>query len=249
MLIIPAIDLKDGKCVRLEQGRDERTTVYSGDPVAMAQEWVRQGARRLHLVNLDGAFGRTSGNLDVVRTIAHAVGIETEFGGGLRTLDAIQKAIDAGVDKVVLGTVAVEEPTILADTLQRFGPGRVIVALDGKGGKVATRGWTNVTDVPVLELAQRLQREGVREVLYTDITRDGMLSGPDLATLAQLGSLGLSLIASGGVSSAADIHALRSIHAVSLLGVIVGKALYENQVTLPELMKAAGDPRAGGEGN
>ena len=238
MLIIPAIDLKNGKCVRLEQGRDDRTTVYAGDPLHVAREWVRQGARRLHLVNLDGAFGRTSANLEIVRTIAGSVDAVIEFGGGLRSIDAIQQAFDAGVDKVVLGTVAVEQPEILSETLKRFGPSRIIVALDGIDGKMATRGWTSVTDIPVVELAGKLQKDGVEEMLYTDIKRDGMLTGPDLQHLGQLSSLGLSLIASGGVSSADDIRTLSSI---PLVGAIVGKALYEKRVTLPELLRAAGE--------
>jgi len=248
MLIIPAIDLKNGKCVRLEQGQDNRMTVYSGDPVGTAREWVRQGARRLHVVNLDGAFGRISTNLEILRAIAGSTDAVVEFGGGLRSLAAIKQAIDAGADKVVLGTIAVEQPNVLVEALEHLGVGRVIVALDGMGGKIATRGWTSMTEVPVMDLAQRLRHEGVEEVLYTDIERDGMLSGPDIPTLAQLGSVGLSLIASGGVASTADIRALRSIPSVSLHGVIVGKALYERRVTLRELLEAAGGVNADEDG-
>jgi len=242
MLIIPAIDLKGGKCVRLEQGRDDRTTVYSGDPVGTAREWVRQGAGRLHLVNLDGALGRTSANLEIVRRIAASVSAVIEFGGGLRTPEDIQQAIDAGIHKVVLGTVAVESPEVLEEALESLGPSRVIVALDARAGKVATRGWTSVTETPVVSLAARLQAKGVTEVLYTDIERDGMLSGPDLRTMEQLGALGLSLIASGGVSSASDVVALRSACGGALAGVIVGKALYEQRVSLRELLEAAEAP-------
>jgi phosphoribosylformimino-5-aminoimidazole carboxamide ribotide isomerase len=242
MLIIPAIDLKNGKCVRLEQGRDDRTTVYSGDPAATAREWVRQGARRLHVVNLDGAFGRRSVNLDVVRSIVQSVDAEIEFGGGLRSLEAMRHALDAGIHKIVLGTVAVEQPRILSDALALLGPSRIIVALDGIGGKIATRGWTSVTEIAVEDLVRRLRGEGVEEVLYTDIERDGMLSGPDLPTLELLGSSGLRVIASGGVSSTADIAALRSLAGTPLFGVIVGKALYEKRVTLSELLAAVQEP-------
>ena len=238
--IIPAIDLKGGKCVRLRQGREADVTQYSDDPVAMAVEWVRQGARRLHVVNLDGAFGRVSGHLEILREIAQIPNVLVEYGGGIRTLDGIREAIEAGAGKVVLGTMAVEDPAIAGEAVRTYGPGAIIVALDAIAGKVAVRGWRDVTATNAIDLSARLAENGVAEVLYTDIERDGMMSGPDLATLALLARTGVRVLASGGVSSAADVAAIRAIGESRIVGVIVGKALYEGGVTLPELIEAAG---------
>ena len=236
MDIIPAIDLKSGKCVRLLQGRDDATTEYSANPLAVAEEWERQGAGRIHVVNLDGAFGRVSGNLEVLRQITGGVRARVQFGGGLRNLHAMDEALTAGVSKIVLGTVAVDDPALLRSALARYGAERVIVALDAVGGKVATRGWRVVSNESILDLARTLHAGGVEEVLYTDIERDGMLTGPDLVTLRELATTGMQVLSSGGVSSVADIRAIAGLKQDRISGVIVGKALYERRVTLRDLI-------------
>jgi phosphoribosylformimino-5-aminoimidazole carboxamide ribotide isomerase len=238
MDIIPAVDLKSGKCVRLVQGRDDATTVYSDDPITVARGWVGEGARKLHVVNLDGAFGRESRNLEVLGEICRSIDVVVQFGGGLRTLEAMNEAFGAGAAKIVLGTVAIEDPGLLDAALAQFGAERTIVALDAVEGRVATRGWTVVSDRAVVDVAREILNAGVREILYTDIKRDGMLSGPDISTLGDLASTGLSVIASGGVSSADDIRAIAALRSSSISGVIVGKALYEGRVTFRELMEA-----------
>jgi phosphoribosylformimino-5-aminoimidazole carboxamide ribotide isomerase len=239
LTIIPAIDLKGGKCVRLRQGREADATQYSDDPVEVAREWVRQGARRLHVVNLDGAFGRASGTLGILRDIAQIPNVVVEYGGGIRTMDDIREAIGSGARKVVLGTVAVEDPDVAGEAVRTFGPESIIVALDAVAGRVAVRGWKDLTEIDVIELAARLAANGVAEVLYTDIERDGMMSGPDLATLPLIARAGVRVLASGGVSAAADIAAIRAIGEPGIAGVIVGKALYEKRVTLAVLLDAA----------
>ena len=234
--IIPAIDLKDGKCVRLVQGKDNATTEYSNDPVAVAKDWISQGAKRLHIVNLDGAFGRASGNFEIVKTISREVDALIEFGGGLRTMDDVERAVEAGVRKVVLGTSAVDNPEFVHDVLRRFGADRLMVALDAERGMIVTRGWRHVSDVSVIELANQMKAIGVTEVLYTDTSRDGMLSGPDYATLQTLAATGLNVIASGGVSSHDDVVRLMEMQLPNIIGVIIGKALYERRIILSELI-------------
>jgi phosphoribosylformimino-5-aminoimidazole carboxamide ribotide isomerase len=236
MDIIPAIDLKNGKCVRLKQGRDEETTVYSDNPLDVAGEWNRQGARRIHLVNLDGVFGRPSENLGILRNIASNASARVQYGGGLRSLESMQEAFDAGAWKIVLGTVAIDDPALLAAALDRFGADRIIVALDAVKGKIATKGWRVVSETSLVAYARTLRSSGVLEMLSTDVERDGMLTGPDLATLSELASSGLRVIASGGVSSVGDIRAIRALQKPEISGVIVGKALYEGHVTLRELI-------------
>jgi phosphoribosylformimino-5-aminoimidazole carboxamide ribotide isomerase len=236
MDIIPAIDLKNGKCVRLKQGRDEETTVYSDNPLEVAGGWRRQGAGRIHLVNLDGAFGRPSENLDILREIAVNVPVRVQYGGGLRSLESMQEALDAGAWKIILGTVAIDNPALLASALDRFGEERIIVALDAVKGKIATRGWRLVHETSLFDFARSLRNSGVKEILFTDVERDGMLTGPDLADLSELASIGFRVIASGGVSSAGDVRAILALQKPEISGVIVGKALYEGKVTLRELI-------------
>ena len=237
MEIIPAIDLKGGKCVRLLQGQDNATTEYSDNPVAVAEEWERQGARRLHVVNLDGAFGRPSHNLEIFRAIAERVKASLQYGGGLRSLEQIASAFDAGADKVVMGTTVIEKPDLLVEALACYGGERIIVALDAVKGMVAAHGWQDVTAMSVLSLALRVQELGVNEIIYTDILRDGMMVGTDLSTLQQLCTFGMNVIASGGISSNGDVQALIALHERALTGVIIGKALYEQRVTLPDLLR------------
>jgi phosphoribosylformimino-5-aminoimidazole carboxamide ribotide isomerase len=238
--IIPAIDLKNGKCVRLLQGRDEDTTEYSADPVAVAAEWTSQGACRLHIVNLDGAFGRASANREVLQQIATRVDGTIEYGGGLRSLEEMEKALIAGADKLVLGTVAMEEPDVLEEALDIYGEHRIIVALDAKNGMVATRGWTAESGLRVVDVAARLHAAGVREILYTDIARDGMLTGPDMETLNVLAGVGPDILASGGVASLGDLSALVALKAPAITGVIIGKALYERRFSVAEAIALVG---------
>jgi phosphoribosylformimino-5-aminoimidazole carboxamide ribotide isomerase len=237
MDILPAIDLKGGQCVRLAQGREEASQVYSSDPLSVARGWERQGGRRIHLVNLDGAFGRASTNLDVLRQIANEVPVHIQYGGGLRSLADMQEALDAGAWRIVLGTVAIEDPPLLGAALKRFGADRVIVALDILGGKVATKGWKTISAASLRECANRLAAAGVQEVLVTDIERDGMLAGPNLPLLLEAASAELRVIASGGISSGEDIRAILDLGEPEICGVIVGKALYEGRVTLRELLE------------
>jgi len=239
MQVIPAIDLKGGKCVRLLQGRDEDTTEYSADPVAVADEWVRQGARRIHVVNLDGAFGRESLNIEVFRAMASRHKVKWNFGGGLRTSEAVEAAFEAGATKAVVGTAAVKDPRFLATLLERFGAERITLALDAKGGQVVTHGWTETTSEGVVQLARRVHDLGVREILYTDVARDGMMNGPDVETLRLLAEVCPSVLASGGVASAADISQIVALLRPSITGVIIGKALYEKRVSLREAFAAA----------
>lgn len=235
MRLLPAIDLKGGRCVRLIQGRDERTTIYGDDPVAVAAEWVRQGASWLHIVNLDGAFGRASDNLTIVRHIIETTGASVEFGGGLRTEEAVAVAFSLGVRKVVLGTLAFENPAVLARLLHRHGGDRLIVAFDAVNGVIAAKGWTESTGRAVMEGAATMEAAGMCEILYTDVSRDGMLTGPDLVTLQALAAgTKLGIIASGGVASLRDISGLVKLR---LSGIIVGKALYERVFTVTEALR------------
>jgi phosphoribosylformimino-5-aminoimidazole carboxamide ribotide isomerase len=241
MIIIPAIDLKGGQCVRLLQGEDDRTTVYGNDPVAVARRWHAEGGKRLHIVNLDGAFGRESKNLDVLRLIAKEIPAPIEFGGGLRSLEAMRDARFAGASMLVLGTIAMEKPELLKEAIAEFGAAGIIVAIDSRQGKVVTRGWTTATGVSVRDAAENLRAAGVEEVLHTDVARDGMMGGPDLATLASLSSTGLRVIASGGVSRLEDITAIKAVDRGHISGIIIGKALYEKAIALPEANRLLGE--------
>jgi phosphoribosylformimino-5-aminoimidazole carboxamide ribotide isomerase len=236
MDIIPAIDLRRGKCVRLRQGKEESLTEYSEDPLGTALSWEAQGAHRLHVVNLDGAFGRASQNIEIVREMAKRVGASIQFGGGLRSAEDIEKAIAIGCAKIVLGTAAIENPLLVRNAIGRFGADRIIVGVDALGGKVATQGWQSVTSVEVLHLAKEMKEIGAREILYTDISRDGMLTGPDVSTLAKLAALGIDLIASGGIASEEDVFTLAELGEPRIKGVVIGKALYEGRIDLRSLL-------------
>ena len=240
MEIIPAIDIKDGKCVRLVQGEENSSTVYGDDPVSMAEKWTAQGARRIHIVDLNAAFGKSSGTTAILTKICSAVKAAVQFGGGLRTREALRATFDAGAAKAVVGTVAIENPSLLADFLKEFGGERIIVAVDARGGRIATRGWKQLSQTSVGAAAEELKSVGVREILYTDIARDGMMSGPDLETLQSLAETGLSVIASGGIASARDIELLLSVKPKPLSGAIIGKALYEGRLTLHDALALTG---------
>lgn len=239
MEVIPAIDFKDGKVVNLKQGRLEEATVYSDDPLAMADRLVSEGCRRLHLVDLDGAFAGKPAHLAAVGAIAQRhPGLTLQFGGGVRSPEAIEACLEAGVQYAILGTRAVEEPAFAADMAQRF-PGRIIAGLDGLDGKVAIKGWTEVTGESVLPLAQRFAADGMAAIIYTDIHRDGMMQGVNLQATAELAAaVPLPIIASGGVTSLADIKALLALRP-PIAGAITGRAIYEGTLSLPEALHAA----------
>ena len=238
MKIYPAIDLKDGKCVRLKQGRADAVTVYSEDPVAMARQWAEAGGDWLHVVDLDGAFAGHPVHHDVVAKMAAAIAIPVELGGGLRTDDDIRRMLDAGVRRVVLGTRACADPDALAALVKRYGD-RLAVGIDARNGKVQVKGWVETTDTLAVDLAKRVSALGVATIIYTDTATDGMLTGPNLAGVRMLcEAVTAKIIASGGISTCHDIAALAGLNLSNLEGVIVGKALYEGAVTIPA-MKAA----------
>ncbi len=229
MLLIPAIDLKDGKCVRLRQGDMQDVTVFSEDPVEMARHWVASGARRLHVVDLNGARSGHPGNESVIKKIVKAVGeqIPVQLGGGIRDLDTIERYIDDGVSFVVIGTAAVKNPGYLHDACTAFA-GHVIVALDAKGGKVATDGWSKMTGHDVVDLGRKFEDYGVEAILYTDIGRDGMLTGVNIEATVELArAVKIPVIASGGVADMRDIDALCAVQADGVEAAILGRSLYE----------------------
>ena len=240
MNIYPAIDLKDGKCVRLRQGRADAVTVYSDDPVAMARRWAKEGGDWLHVVDLDGAFQGHPVHRDVVAAIVESIAIPVEFGGGLRTDADIRLMLEAGVRRVVLGTRACADPNALADLVKQFGD-RVAVGIDARNGKVQVKGWVETTDTPATELAIRVAALGVCTIIYTDTATDGMLSGPNLEGVRALcRAVNCKVVASGGVSKTEDVARLGLLGLPNLDGVIVGKALYEGTVTMGGLRTAAG---------
>jgi phosphoribosylformimino-5-aminoimidazole carboxamide ribotide isomerase len=241
MLIIPAIDLKDGKCVRLKQGAMDDVTIFSDDPTAMAEHWLAQGARRLHLVDLNGAAAGRPKNEPAIKAIAKAVGdrIPIQLGGGIRDLDTIERYLDDGVSYVIIGTAAVKTPGFLHDACSAFA-GHVLVALDAKDGKVAVDGWSKMTGHDVLDLARKFQDYGVEAIIYTDIGRDGMLSGVNIeATVALARQLSVPVIASGGITNLDDVHALCAVEPEGIVGAITGRAVYQGTLDFAEAQKLA----------
>ena len=237
MIIYPAIDLLGGKVVRLREGDPQQQSVFSDDPVATAQSWIDQGAKWLHMVNLDGALGTVNRNMTILESVAK-LKVKVQFAGGLRDMDALQRARDAGASRMVIGTMAVENPDAAAAATSRFGAEAVGVALDAKSGKVATHGWTELSEHTPIELGKRLRAGGTIHALYTDIKRDGGMSGVNIADTVALGQLtGLQVIASGGVSRLSDITNLARSRAVA--GAIIGMALYRKSFTLEEALRAA----------
>ncbi len=236
MQVIPAIDLRAGKCVRLRQGDPQQQTTYSDDPVAVAEEFAAAGAELIHVVDLDGAFSGSSQNLEVIRSIAAHVPIPIQVGGGIRSLEAIERILGAGVSRVILGTVAHREPELVRRACEVYGE-RIIVGIDAKNGRVAISGWQEGTDVLAYDLGLRMKRLGVRTIIFTDIARDGMLSGPNYESLGQMLKLGVSIIASGGVSSLDDLERLAQWRDQGLVGAIVGKALYDGKIDLRQAIE------------
>jgi phosphoribosylformimino-5-aminoimidazole carboxamide ribotide isomerase len=232
MLLIPAIDLKDGHCVRLKQGDMDQSTTFGEDPAVMARNWVAKGARRLHLVDLNGAFAGHPKNEMAIRKILKEVGseVDVQLGGGIRDLDTIERYLDAGLRYVIIGTAAVRNPGFLQDACTAFG-GHIIVGLDAKDGKVATDGWSKLSHHDVIDLAQKFEGYGVESIIYTDIGRDGMLSGINVeATVKLAQALTIPVIASGGLSNMADIEALCEVEDEGIEGVICGRAIYSGDL-------------------
>jgi phosphoribosylformimino-5-aminoimidazole carboxamide ribotide isomerase len=228
MLLIPAIDLKDGKCVRLRQGRMEDETIFSDDPVAIAAKWVEAGARRLHLVDLNGAFEGKPVNGDVVRAIAEAFPeLPIQIGGGIRDEETVQRYLDAGVKYVIIGTKAVNAPHFVNDLCVEF-PGHIIVGLDAKEGKVAIDGWSKLSKHDVIDMARHFEEDGVEAIIYTDIGRDGMMSGVNVeATVKLAQAISIPVIASGGITNLEDVKALCAVAEEGIFGAITGRAIYE----------------------
>jgi phosphoribosylformimino-5-aminoimidazole carboxamide ribotide isomerase len=238
MILLPAIDILDGKAVRLTQGDFAASTVYDADPLDAARRWVHTGARGLHVVDLDGARSGTPVNLEHVRRIAAEVDVPVQVGGGLRTPEAVREAIAAGASRVVLGTAAYRDVDFLDDAVTEHRD-RVVVSVDARGGRLASSGWTEQTEIPVAAVIERLGQRGVSRFVYSSIDRDGMLSGPDLDEVVQAAQMVRgTFIYSGGISSLQDLRALAALRQVNLVGVIVGKALYEGRFTVGEAHQA-----------
>lgn len=235
MLIIPAIDLKDGKCVRLRQGRMDDSTVFSDDPVDMAAKWVNAGCRRLHLVDLNGAFAGKPVNGEIVQAIAKAYpNLPIQIGGGIRSAEIIESYLTAGVSHVIIGTKAVKEPDFVTQMCKAF-PGHIIVGLDAQDGRVAIDGWAEITDVMAVDLAKRFRDDGVSSIVYTDIARDGMMQGVNVEATVDLAVQGgIPVIASGGVTNIEDIRALAAVADQGILGAITGRAIYEGTLDVAQ---------------
>lgn len=244
MLVLPAVDIRGGRAVRLIQGERHRERVYDDDPVAAAQRWTAAGARWLHLVDLDGAFGGRPGNPDAVGRILASAGVPVQVGGGVRDLATIARLLEAGAARVILGTAAVNAPELLREACARFGD-RVAAAIDARDGRVVTEGWTAASGLTAEEAAARVVDAGVRRIVYTDTRRDGMLGGPDLAALdGLLAAARVPVLVGGGVTSADDVRRLRRFEPAGLEGAIVGRALYEGRVRLEDLLAAAAETAA-----
>ena len=240
MIILPAIDLKGGKCVRLRQGRADDVTVYGDDPVAQARDWAAQGGRELHVVDLDGAFAGEVRHADVIRRIIAAFGGPVEVGGGIRTMDALSALMETGAARAIIGSAALEDPEFLTAAVETYGE-RIAVGIDARQGLVQTKGWVETTSVKATELAQAVASAGVRTIIYTDTATDGMLGGPNLEQVAAICRIApmCAITASGGVSSVRDVKNLNALNCPNLRAAIVGKALYDGRVTLQELSETS----------
>jgi len=240
MIIYPAIDIKDGKCVRLFKGKMDEVTVFSDDPVEMAKKWEEAGARFLHVVDLDGAVEGEPQNLEIVRKIVAAVSVPVQLGGGIRSFESVEEALSVGVRRVILGTIAVKDPALLQKVVGLYGES-IAVGIDAREGKVAVSGWIENTPLDAVAVAKRMENVGVKRVIYTDIERDGTLIGPNLSGLRKLlESTTIPIIASGGISVVSDIQKLKELESLGLEGAIIGRALYVGTISLREAI-ALGD--------
>ncbi|MFQ5449805.1 MAG: 1-(5-phosphoribosyl)-5-[(5-phosphoribosylamino)methylideneamino]imidazole-4-carboxamide isomerase [Nitrospinaceae bacterium] len=238
--IIPAVDIKNGKCVRLSQGDKDRETVYSDDPVAMACHWDEEGASLIHVVDLDGAFEGIPGNAGLVKNIIYASSVDIQVGGGIRTFEAIETYVDAGAYRVILGTIAQKDPAFVEEACRRY-PGKITVGIDARDGFVAVNGWLEVSSQKATDLARQLEPLGVAGFIFTDISRDGMLQGPNLESIrAFADSTSLPVIASGGIGTLQDISNLLALESHGVTGIITGKALYDKTISFREALKLAG---------
>ncbi|MFN3926890.1 MAG: 1-(5-phosphoribosyl)-5-[(5-phosphoribosylamino)methylideneamino]imidazole-4-carboxamide isomerase [Pseudanabaenaceae cyanobacterium] len=243
MDVIPAIDILDGRCVRLYQGDYNQSEVFGEDPVAIARHWYSQGAKYLHLVDLDGAKAGRPQNLQIIEAIARSIPMHVQVGGGLRDRNSIMAVLATGVSRVILGTVAVEQPQMVADICAEF-PGQILVGIDARNGRVATRGWQRDSEVEAVELAQRMSGVGLAGIVYTDIQRDGTLTGPNPEALRQiLSAVNVPVYVSGGISSITDLLSLLALEPLGLKGAIVGKALYTGHISLAEALRAVAGGR------
>ena len=237
MIVIPAIDIKGGRCVRLKQGRMSDETVYSEFPEDIALRWHREGAERIHIVDLDGAVKGMPVNSSIIRKIVNAVPVPIELGGGIRDMDTIKSYLDLGIRQVILGTIAYKDPKLVEDACEEF-PGRIILGIDASKGRVAVEGWVENTDITPVEMARRFESAGIWAIIYTDIQRDGMISGPNIeATRGLAGATTIPVIASGGISGADDVRDLMALEQYGVMGMITGKALYEGTMNLAEAIK------------
>jgi phosphoribosylformimino-5-aminoimidazole carboxamide ribotide isomerase len=237
MKIIPAVDIKEGRCVRLSQGKADQETVYSDDPVAMACHWDEEGAPLIHVVDLDGAFDGQPANAEIVKKIIYNSSVDIQVGGGIRNLKTIETYVNAGAFRVILGTIAQKEPEFVAEACKKF-PGKIIVGIDARDGNVAIKGWVEVSDQRATDLAQKLESYGVAGYIFTDISRDGMLQGPNLKSIKEFAdSTKRPVIASGGVSKLTDIEDLMALEPNGVEGIITGKALYDKSFTYPQTLE------------
>ena len=239
MLIIPAVDIKEGRCVRLLQGREDSETVFSDDPSAKAERWQKEGAEFLHVVDLDGAFRKGPQNTEAVRRILERVNIPVQLGGGVRNMKTISTLLDLGVNRVILGTEAIRNPSMVKQACQTF-PGKIIVGIDARQGKVAIEGWTQTTNQGAVEMAKGLEGFGVAGIVFTDIHKDGMKAGPNIEETRRMAeAVSIPIIASGGVSDINDIKALAGLEPVGVVGVITGRALYDGRLDLKDALELA----------
>ncbi|MGI6588327.1 MAG: 1-(5-phosphoribosyl)-5-[(5-phosphoribosylamino)methylideneamino]imidazole-4-carboxamide isomerase [Peptococcia bacterium] len=241
MLLIPAIDLRDGRCVRLVQGERSSEIVYSAEPVKMAKQWENKGASYLHVVDLDGAFTGTPQNLEIIQEIVQAIEIPVQLGGGIRSYDVVKKVLGLGVERVILGTAAILSNDLVSQCLEEFGE-RVAVGIDGRDGMVAIEGWESTVETTVYQLAQKIAALGIKRIVFTDTRRDGTLRGPNLEATKKMAEVsGLKVIASGGVSCLEDLHKLKELEPYGVEAVIMGKALYSGAVHLKEALEILED--------
>jgi phosphoribosylformimino-5-aminoimidazole carboxamide ribotide isomerase len=237
LLILPAIDLLQGQCVRLQKGELDTAKTYSDNPEEIAQRWQQAGARIIHVVNLDGAFGRDNKNIATVQNILNVLEIPIELGGGIRSLDDVSRLLDLGVRRVVLGTVAIEQPKIVENAIIKHSSDAIVVGIDARNGKVAIRGWEKQTQISLLELARQMKSRGVSRIIYTDVLRDGLLKGPNISSTIEFAKKsGLKTIGSGGFSKKKHFQMLNQAQVANIEGEIIGKALYENKIELKELI-------------